>query len=219
MDASHQNLIYLLTQASAYSAVVPMLAGLWRWSRLGPAQRLLVGLLVFIAINQLVATLLWELWNIPNMPLYHGYVAVESVLLVLIYRRLLDDSLWRKLLPWLLPLGPLGAFVDGQWLDGWLELPTLGRGLEAAVMLGCASVYFVQLGKRAKVRYLDREPGFWITCGIMLYFPANMLLFLFNNYLHNVEDSVIYALWASHAVVNVLLYASYLPALLCQKSR
>ena len=208
-------LFNILIPIGVFIVLLPVLVAYLKKTQLSKAQRLLALMLGIVAANQLVAFALRKFVGTTNLPLYHFYTLIESVLLLMVLQFRLKALLNPRFFTTLAIL--LGGFTIGNaiFIQGLFTLPTYSRTAEASVMVLLTGVYFYQVTSEMKIRQLERSFWFWLNSGLMVYFAGNLLLFIFSNIL--AQDEVLhYALWSIHAFFNIMLYIVYSIALLCK---
>lgn len=197
-------------------AVVPLgLAGvsaLIRRRHLTPALRWLAAAIGLGLLTELVSRLLW-LRHLPNLALLPAYTVGEFTLLVLLYREALQSARFTRLVPWL-----LGSFVAYTLLAS-LTAPDLTRFnsvqrvVESVVVLACVVLFFRKLLNDLTVESLGREPMFWVSLGLLIYFVGNVHIFLFSNYVLTLSKTFNLTVWAIHAVLYMTQSLCYCLAL------
>ena len=91
---------------------------------------------------------------------------------------------------------------------GFETFNTYARPIGNILFIFFAISYYYKLLKDLKVRYLERNPMFWINTGILIYFSGSLFLFIFSNYiLKNVQLNILF--WAIHAGLNIFIHIFY----------
>lgn len=197
--------------------IIPLLAagvsGLVFFRRLSKSLRYLVLLILFGLAVESVAHLLL-LFKKPNLFLISVDAAGELWLLSLVYGSALQSATFTKLRPWL-----AGAFVCYVGLSDWLAPRTTQFKpgllvLESLLVLGLVGLYFRKLLSELRVQRLSRDPMFWVSTGLLLYFLGKLQIALFSNYalLHYSTELNLWV-WTIHALLLVLLHSCYCLAL------
>ena len=197
--------------------VVPLFAGGVRglvvFRRLPRNLRYLVALVWFGLAVELVSHML-RLQHLPNLVLIPVDAAGELWLLSLLYGSALQSATFTKLRPWL-----AGAFVCYVGLSDWLK-PQAAQFkpgllvLESILVLGLVGLYFRKLLSELRVQRLSRDPMFWVSTGLLLYFLGKLQIALFSNYaLQHYSNELNAWVWTIHALLLVLLHSCYCLAL------
>jgi hypothetical protein len=172
-----------------------------------------VGLLME-GLSRLVA----ELWT-NNLPLLHGYIAIEWSFLWVIFVRgypyLFSENQLR------LGVGIIVGTVVGiaTFGHGWMVFPDFTRVLESLTLLGLTSYILIRILQRLDIPRLERHGLFWVCSATMLYLSGNLLIFIFQHTIFSQGDKVFMNIWSVHGFVNLLLYTFYAIALLCPASQ
>ncbi|MVN74862.1 hypothetical protein GO988_00830 [Hymenobacter sp. HMF4947] len=119
-----------------------------------------------------------------NLFIMPFYTVGELALLALVYRSTLQSAAFNRALPWL-----VGGFTAYTVLDSLLaaDLTSWFRPgqqvIQSLLILGMVSLYFRKLLRELLVRHLEREPMFWVSVGLALYFVGYLQIALFSNYM------------------------------------
>ena len=188
-----------------FTPLLPALVAVVCWRKLPRYARLLGGALVLVAINSLFSSYLAAVHEINNLPFYHGYILLQGLVLIAVYRTLLGDSLpqqrwhaafWGFALAWL---------VNVIWYDTLFGFPTHIQTLEALLVLALVIRWYLKMLNERKIRQPLRHPGFWLSTGLLLYFSGNLLLYVFTEVVYAGSQALFQALWGPHAVLSALL--------------
>lgn len=197
--------------------LIPLIAagvsGLVIFRRRPRSFRYLVVLIWFGLTVELVSHLLQSAKR-HNLFLGPVYAAGELWLLSLVYGSALQSATFNKLRPWL-----AGAFVCYVGLSIWLvpqtaQFKPILLVLESVLVLGLVGLYFRKLLSELRVRRLSRDPMFWVSTGLLLYFLGKLQIALFSNYalLHYSTELNLWV-WTIHALLLVILHSCYCLAL------
>ena len=208
----------LVEQFIIQFATVPLagacVVGLLRYRRLETTRRYLVWL-SWLALLVTGVAAWFASQHRPNLFLAPIDTAIELTLLALMYRR----ALWPLAIARYLPLG-IGLFLLGTALSYSPRLDTVQFSpgqhfIESLAGLALAGCYFWQLLQPPiALAPLEREPMFWVSAGVILYFAGNCLIFLTSNLTlaHSREMSI--TVWAVHGLLYSFLNGFYIVALL-----
>ncbi|MBH8570690.1 hypothetical protein KB206_17490 [Microvirga sp. STS02] len=204
----------LIVNLSPVPLVVACVVGLVRYRRYEAVRRYLVWL-SWLALLVTAVAMWLQRQHRPNLFLAPIDTAIEFTLLGLIYRRVL----WPHPVAQYLPVG-IGLFVVGTALTSWprpgiVEFSPIQHFIESVAMLLLVVLYYRRVLKALPVSLapLEREPVFWISAGVFLYFSANSLIFLTSNLVlfHSKELSL--NIWAIHALLYAFLNGFFIVAL------
>ncbi len=74
----------------------------------------------------------------------------------------------------------IAALADALFIHNIWMINTLGRSYASATMLCYCLIYLYFMFSTDEPRYSARYPMFWVNAGMMIYFGANVLYFMFN---------------------------------------
>lgn len=146
-----------------------------------------------------------------NLPALHVYTALQTVLLILVFRRHLGELL-KPWAPWMMAVLFCGfAAVNAVYIDGINNFNPHARALQSIILLLVAISYlFRLLGDRA-LRRLTEESLFWVSAAIILYFSGNFLIFMASEPLLDAPGLLI-GLYSIHSILNILANLLYILA-------
>ncbi len=203
---------WALIRLSLLPIIVATLIGVVRFRRLTPGLRYLAILVGVVLVLEVISRLL-ALRHQPNLFLMPFYTAAEFGLLILVYERALAAPLFTRWAPWL-----MGAFIGYVVLDSWLlaELTRFRPSQQVVgslLVLALVGLYYRKLLNELRVRHLEREPMFWVSTGLFVYYLGYIQIGLFSNYLLSYSSQLNSNIWAAHALLSMLLYSCYSLAL------
>lgn len=204
-----------VTKVSEFAPLIALATAAFRYGKFSSAQRFFFRVLLIIFVNQMVAKALYEWFQFSNLPLYHIYLIIEGVGMLGLFRYRFSKPT-KKWLAWAMVGFVVLTLANAFWWQGWKQLPSYTRSLEAILMAGLSLYYFRHVFVEGQVKRLDNSFWFWVSAGLLLYFSCNLMLFIFTNSLTNREDQLFLGVWAIHAGLNFLLYGFYAVAFLCQ---
>jgi len=188
-------------------------SGLLRWRQLPGSLRYLAVLTLFELPLELLGfgLLLLKRNNLFLMPIY---TVGELVLLGLLYKRNLHSVALTRALPWV--LAAFTAYVVADSLAGpglhWFRPGQ--QVLQSLLVLGMVALYFRKLLNELRVRSLEREPMFWVSTGLVIYFLGYLQIALFSNYLLSHYSSQFNInVWGIQVLLSIVLHSCYIMAL------
>lgn len=207
--SSEQLLILLAILPNMLVALLAFLA----WRRLPANIRPLALLTWFALFTEACCRVLWllKLNNLFMLPLY---ISVEFGLLIRLYQRQLTGR-WLSRLHWPLVIG-LGALAAIERLlhSSWPVAYSHGaRLLESLFVIVLVFRYYYASLHRPTTAYIWREPLFWISTGLLLFFAGTFLIYTVTGFVFYYNRPAIIQMWVIHAGINVLLYCTYAYAL------
>lgn len=189
------------------------ISGLIRWRRLPGSLQYLAMLTVFELPLELIGFwfVVLKRNNLFLMPIY---TVGELVLLALLYERNLQSAFFTRALPWVLT--GFTAYVVVDCLAG-PELQWFRPGqqvLQSLLILSMVALYFRKLLNELRVNSLEREPMFWVSTGLVIYFLGYLQIALFSNYLLSHYSSHFnITVWGVQVLLSIVLHSCYIVAL------
>jgi hypothetical protein len=195
-------------------AVAAGLFGLVRYRWLAPNLRWLALLAGFDASMELIADLLSNLHR-HNLFLTPFILVGEIILLVLLYRQVLQSAVFNRVVPWLVGLISLYALLQTPLKLDVIDIPVSLSIISNLVQVGLAGLYFQKLLNELRVERLRLDPLFWLSVALAVYGLGNISISLFYNYLlnHCTEQLQRIVFWGVRNVFNIQLYLAYILAL------
>lgn len=201
----NESFIKMLSQASVFSSLIPVLVGMLFYVFLYDREEKVM-LFFLVSVGAIVEffsifILFMEVYN-SNLALLHGYTILEFYLLVSLFSCktiAIISKKWRNLLTGGFVLCALGNI----YINGINQFNTDIRAIESIVLIALSLLFFYNVLKNLKVESLEREPMFWISAAILIYFSGNLITFILSNYALSSTD-MSYTLWAIHAFLNIL---------------
>ena len=112
------------------------------------------------------------------------YTVGEFILLTLVYRQTLQSVTFTKVVPWLIGGFTAYALFDSLRTPTALEWFRPGQQVvQSLLILGLVALYFRKLLNELRVEKLSRDPMFWVSIGLTVYFLGYLQIALFSNYL------------------------------------
>ena len=199
---------------SSVPLVVACLVGLVQYRRYEATRRYLVWL-SWLALLVTAVAMWFQHQHRPNLFLAPIDAAIEFTLLGLMYRQ----ALWPLAVARYLPVC-IGLFVVGTALTSWpqpgtVEFSPIQHFTESVAMVTLVVLYYRRIlnARPVSLAPLEREPMFWISAGVLLYFSANSLIFLTSNFLLLHYRELSKSVWAIHALLYSFLNGFYIVAL------
>lgn len=200
---------YFLVQFSVVAVAGAAAIGLGRYRRLGPTQRYLLVLTLLALLMEAVTRLLAH-YKQPNLFLMPVDAVLEFVFLGLIYRRELQLARISRFIPLLLVGFVLGSALAYSPRFDKPQFSPVQHFIESMLVLAFVGFYFHrEINRRHFTSRLEREPIFWISTGLLLYFLGNMFIFLASNYVLSQSKELGIRVWAIHALLYIFLNVMY----------
>lgn len=212
--------IFILVGVGRCSQALLFLAGvlgLIRYRILPPELRWLVGLIWFGLVMEVVSQAAAALYH-SNLWVLPIDAAGELWLLSLVFAWALHSPTFTRAQPWL-----AAVFVFYVVLSSGLTIEFSREAarfkpavqvIESLLVLGMAGLYFRKLLHELQVPSLARDPMFWVSAGLVLYFISKLLIALFSNYLlEHYSRQLSLTVWTVNGLLTIVLYLCYLRAL------
>ncbi|WP_210521565.1 hypothetical protein [Hymenobacter terricola] len=149
-----------------------------------------------------------------NLFLMPVYAVGEFWLLALVYGRSLQSAAFTRMMPWLVAGFAAYALVDSLLARAELAYFRPGQQvIQSVLVLGFVGLYFRKVLQELRIEHLRREPMFWVSAGLFIYFAGYLQIALFSNYLLYYSDRLNMSIWAVHSLLFIVLYCCYCVAL------
>jgi nitrate reductase NapE component len=175
--------------------------------------RILCSLIFFALLTESVSRVLWFL-KTSNLFLWPIYISVSFGLTLWMYSIVLGNPTLIRL-----RLGILLAFLTLVLFRTWFGpnqgviIDNLGLIVESLLVIGLALAYYFKVFQELKIQALWKDPFFWVSTGLFLYYCGNFVFFIFLNYILLYSPKLNSQAWVIHALLNYLLYGIYTIAL------
>ena len=143
-----------------------------------------------------------------NSPWYHLLTPVLFLLLTRFFSVYLDHGKY-KYLAWCLPLMFLMLVIANVFFEGGVdEFPSKIIGLYSILGIVLSIGYFLYLLRSLSEHYIERQPMFWVSSGLLIYFAGNFLLWIGLNFL-NYDRDLFYSIYRINSMLTFLLYSFF----------
>ena len=201
-----------IQDAAPVPIIIAFSIGVWHFKQLSGPMR---GVLTLVFCELLVegaSRLALQLLG-GNLFLLPIDSVLEFGLLAWIYRQVLRPSWASRALP-----VAVGAFTVWGLLiysqPGKIyQFNTWQRFAESLLVLGLVLLYFYKVIRELVIVHLEREPMFWVSMGLLIYFAGNVFIFISGNYVLQRSEALSTRLWDIHALFYIVLNSLYALAL------
>ena len=168
--------VNLLTNISAWSSVLPVAAGFYRFRRLTPVAKVVLFFVIIAWLFELLSSYVAN-QGTNNTNLVPYWVAIETIFLAWIFRLTLK-GVWKKVLVMvtiLILLTTLGTILF------WSESDTFSSNLrlvQTGIFILVILIYFYQLFDQGDTKALGKDPMFWFGTAFFIYFCGNLFFFI-----------------------------------------
>jgi ABC-type bacteriocin/lantibiotic exporter with double-glycine peptidase domain len=129
------------------------------------------------------------------------------------YRLALRPSAVSRLLPAVVAVFALASLFSYANPASLYEFNSVQRFAESLLIIGLVLLYFYKVIRELVIVHLEREPLFWVSVGLLLYFSGNVFIFVSSNYVLQHSKSLSLRLWNIHELLYMVLYGLYAWAL------
>lgn len=199
----------LMSGLYGWYVFTPVLLGLLLWKRLNKVQRLIFYIGVVTAANHTLSSIVREMFQL-NVWLYHIYVPILFWLTWRVYKMELKALFSKRAFNILLSV-VLAFFVfNSAFIQGFKTTPTYAIFILSGIFIFWCFSYFYSLLKQTQYKSLEKEPLFWFTTGVLMYYSSTILIFLlvFNFLAEDTEAT--YIALILNAFFNLVLITAYL---------
>ncbi|SFH00841.1 hypothetical protein SAMN05421739_10533 [Pontibacter chinhatensis] len=191
MEFYIQEIYPWLANISSYSFSIPLLAGLFLIYRRSSLHfNLLLLYTAFIALVEIAGQLTVYIGTSNNHWIQHIYTPVEYLLLGVIYYYSLRGKLVRLgVLASIVFIG-LVCILSVVLAENITQMNTTPRMVAGAALVALAVLYFYQSAREPNFIYLDRDPMFVLSSGIIVYQAGTAMAYsMFNAALEESYDA------------------------------
>lgn len=205
-----QQVLMRLTFAPVVLASLIGLVGFHRRPR--NLRYLAAGLAGFVLPLELLMFVLLSLHR-NNLFLIPIYTVGELWMLALVYQHTLKWPLFARAVPWVVAGFAGYALCDSVLGARMSQFRPAQQVLQSVLVLGMVGLYFRKLLSELVVINPQKEPMFWVSAGLLIYFLGYLQIALFSNYLLNYSRELNMNVWAVHSLLYIVLYLCYCRAL------
>ncbi len=152
-----------------------------------------------------VITISMALNKMRNLETMLFFSFIEGILVILLYKSVIEEISIKRFLTILLPfyiLGFLGVYV---FLDFKLFIPSFTYPFHQVVMLVPLLLFFADRMKRMNEIFLSENPMFWITCGFLFYYSGSIFYFALHDTLFIDYPAISKNGWLIHSTMLVVM--------------
>lgn len=194
---------------SQASVCIPFLIGWIRYRNFPAEQRLLHWLIGFGTLTEVLAIVLHQVMQVPNIPVYNLFALVQIVLVNRIYARILNQAvwwLWLNILLFTSIVFFLGNLYFAQPIN---ELNTHSIIFGMVIHLFLAARHFIENFRDKNENQPEVQSMLWFSAGILIYSCSSLLLFLAYDQITNHFQEGIFTPWGLNALMFILLNSFY----------
>ena len=174
--------------------------------------RPLLVLYVFIC-----CTAILEVWSSvlhsngeDNMMLFRVHTYIEFVTFSVIYFMITQSRYIRNYIVILSTIFIIGLIYTDSTVDVAGQLNTRMRVFESIILISYLVLYILKIFRKSNSPFIELQPYFMLTCGLLAYFLGTLLVYLYYDYL---EGQILMMIWAIHSILNLVLNLIYVVAI------
>lgn len=203
--------IQLLVTIAKYSSIIPVIAGLINYKKLSPLFKRLFRIVLFFAVMEFAATFYKKAFG-NNLDLFHFFTIVEFALLFSMFASYL--SIGKRYLFTAIAAFTLVAVIDMFYVNTIATFNSFVKPIESLVLTLMAFYYYFTNLNTGPATNIFRQPMFWFSTSVLIYFSVNFFTFLLMNLLIKNILNVNYWEYIIHCVTNIIAYMLYAMAFL-----
>jgi hypothetical protein len=154
--------------------------------------------------------------GLTTVSLYNVFTTIEFVFYFWMLRYMISNRLAKKILLHSLWLYPVLVILNKLFLQKGPQFHTITVCLGCLLVVMATITYFFELFQLNKPVNLIREPSFWICSGLLFFYACTFPLYALINFFQDPSNIIIKNIAFVFAVVNILLYSSFIIASLCR---
>jgi hypothetical protein len=174
----------------------------------------------FLLLSFVVETIGWQLSlkSISNILLYSIFnVFVLNFYMFTLYS-IVQKPVAKKVISISMLVFTLFALTNFVFIQGWREYNSITYSVGSLFIVATCVYYFLELFQLPHVVYLTREPGFWITSGLLFFFACGFPILGSVTIMQNLPRVLVNNLSIILDVLNVSLYTLFILAFLCRSN-
>ncbi|KYG75933.1 hypothetical protein AWW68_08880 [Roseivirga spongicola] len=211
----------LMVAIYGWYVFVPVLVGLIFFKKLNKPQVLIFYITLLSGLNHLASKIVRSVATDHNNAwVFHVYVPLIFWLTWRLYKAELEKIFFRGFFNLLLGVCFSFFIVNSLFIQDLKTVPSNGIFVISGVFIMFGFSYFYSLLKQTQFKSLEKEPVFWFTSGVIMYYSSTILIFLlvFSNLevsYRSLEEEKLATVIVSilNVFFNLVLVTSYLIAL------
>lgn len=180
-----------MIELSSFSFIIPLLAGvfiIYKSSSL--LYKLLLLYVGLIAVVEIISQLTVYLGTGNNHWINHLYTPMEAVVIGWMYYSNSNSTQYKRILCTAVLVVIASSIYNIVWGESLTQMDSMPHTISAMVLVSLAIIYFYQAAHTLKHTYLDRDPMFVLSCGIIIYQAGTAMAYsMFNEALATSYDT------------------------------
>ncbi|WP_439881840.1 hypothetical protein ACSX1A_01515 [Pontibacter sp. MBLB2868] len=184
-----------LIEFASVSPIFPFIIALLLITKHKSLQfRLLFALILVNVIAEIVGQVTVYLGTTSNLWLGHIITPAELCILAAVYYHSFKRPAFKKIIFWASIVFVIFSISDSFFGDGVVQMNSVPKMIANTILIGMTILYFYKVANDLTITYLDRDPIFLLSCGLLIYKAGTSM---------------------SYAMFNAALAESYDAARLC----
>ncbi len=204
-----------LINISQVSAFIPVIFGLYYAKKLDTSFRILLGFVLLSLFMEYFAT--WYKHHYGNnIPPLHFYSIIEFSCLTYIFCNTLFSTQRNSLFSLAFSFGMILAILNVTLFGSIYEMNNIARTYDCVVLVLFSLIYFRKsLTILPNAEPIFEQPMFWFSNAVLVYFPINLLFFLFFNKLYVNHPEIARVGFMLHSLANITANILFAQAFRC----
>jgi hypothetical protein len=200
------------------STLLPIVAGLIYYKRLGKAMhRLIIYLCIALLIN--IVGIVMATYNKNNLPLLHFYTMFELLAVTWYYRQAFLSKWADRWTMIIMIIYPVLCVINFSFFQSIYQFNTYTRPLEAIIIIVFSGIYLGgpdNFDKKASIN----NAGRWVAYGFLVYFCSSLFQFIFSNLVtHSASRQVKLLIWNLHDTFCMIMYIFFFVAVKYERGK
>jgi len=201
-----------LSIVSGLSVLIPLAAGLYLMRKTDRALQTLTGYLAVVLLVELF-TFVLIFQGRERSWIIHFYTLFEYSAFALILSLWEEDRL-RTYLRWSI-LGFAVIWIIAKiFIENFNEWDNYTSSLESILLIAISTYLLVRLSREEGFSFY-KNPQFWVSCGILIYFAGNFMTFAFSNVIMNWYQEQQITWLPINSLLNILKNLCFTGGYLC----
>ncbi|MFZ4796767.1 MAG: hypothetical protein ACOYMA_04690 [Bacteroidia bacterium] len=204
----------ILIRISQFSSIIPVIIGLFFYKKLNKSFKRLVWFLLFFVLMEYTSDwLAKEIGN--NMPLSHIFTVIEFGMLISVFIAYFKIQL--KYYFMLFFIFFFIAIIDAFLLKNIDTFSSLAKPIEIVIFTIAALYFYYQKLNNNQHVDLFKQPMFWFSTSILIYFSINFFMFLLAKTIIKEAINIGFIDYNIHSITNTIANLLYAMAFLSFK--
>lgn len=156
--------------------------------------------------------------RVNNLFLYSLFSAFEFTFYLYFFSAIYKNTNAKKVALVAMFTYMIAAFVNIFFIQGRNAFHTYTFMLGCALIIGFGAYYLFRLVNQPQTGKISRDPTFWITAGLMIYYCCDLPVFGILNYITSLSKGTYNGLVVVYNFMNIVLYSFFTVAFLCRLS-